>query len=269
MPSCAARRLRRARGRRLRDRPSAAARRGDARRSRDVPLLPRLLGGTRFAGQPLAAADGQKNYDSGIGDSVYYGDCVHRKGIFGGGNCLLPLQVTTVIYGLHSNVDARPAAQHGDPRGPGRRLRRRALDRALQRAHWRSTSSPTPSPTLTGRRWNCVRSTRPAQPPGSCRPRLLPGPVRRDERGAEPRDGKPAGARLPARGRRRSRSQAPVWAPPERLAGCGPATPSRRLVGQEPAAPTGPGFSGLPISRRRLRNASEPINAGIHSEIAR
>jgi hypothetical protein len=64
--------------------------------------------GPTFAGQPLAAADGQQNYDSGIGDSVYYGDCVHRKGIFGGGNCLLPLQVTTVIYGLHSNATLGP-----------------------------------------------------------------------------------------------------------------------------------------------------------------
>ena len=60
--------------------------------------------GPSFAGHPLAAADGQKGYDSGIGDSVYYGDCVQGKGIFGGGGCLLPLQVTTVIYGLHSNV---------------------------------------------------------------------------------------------------------------------------------------------------------------------
>jgi hypothetical protein len=64
--------------------------------------------GPRFAGQPLAAADGQVGYDSGIGDSVYYGDCVQRKGIFGGGNCLLPLQVTTVIYGLHSNATLGP-----------------------------------------------------------------------------------------------------------------------------------------------------------------
>jgi hypothetical protein len=64
--------------------------------------------GPRFSGQPLAAADGQVGYDSGIGDSVYYGDCVQRKGIFGGGNCLLPLQVTTVIYGLHSNATLGP-----------------------------------------------------------------------------------------------------------------------------------------------------------------
>jgi hypothetical protein len=57
---------------------------------------------------PLAAADGQKGYNSAVGDSVYYGDCVHGKGIFGGGSCLLPLQVTTVIYRLHSNTTLGP-----------------------------------------------------------------------------------------------------------------------------------------------------------------
>jgi hypothetical protein len=64
--------------------------------------------GPTFSGQPLAAADGQQGYNSGVGDSVYYGDCVQRKGIFGGGSCLLPLQVTTVIYGLHSNITLGP-----------------------------------------------------------------------------------------------------------------------------------------------------------------
>lgn len=60
--------------------------------------------GPRFAGSPLAAVDGLKSYSAGIGDSVYYGDCVSGKGLLGGGgSCLLPLQVTTVIYGLHSN----------------------------------------------------------------------------------------------------------------------------------------------------------------------
>jgi hypothetical protein len=60
--------------------------------------------GHSFLGQPLAAVDGQKGYLSSIGDSVYYGDCVHNKGILGGGSCVLPLQVTTVIYELHSNA---------------------------------------------------------------------------------------------------------------------------------------------------------------------
>jgi hypothetical protein len=60
--------------------------------------------GHSFRGSPLAAADGQKGYIDRVGDSVYYGDCVKKKGIFGGGSCVLPLQVTTVIYRLHSNT---------------------------------------------------------------------------------------------------------------------------------------------------------------------
>jgi hypothetical protein len=61
--------------------------------------------GPSFAGHLLAATDGLKSYSAGIGDSVYYGDCVSGKGLLGGGgSCLLPLQVTTVIYSLHSNA---------------------------------------------------------------------------------------------------------------------------------------------------------------------
>jgi hypothetical protein len=66
--------------------------------------------GPSFDGHPLAAADGLKNYIDTVGDSLYYGDCVNSKGILGGGNCLLPLQVTTVIYALHSNTAL--GAQH-------------------------------------------------------------------------------------------------------------------------------------------------------------
>src|SRR6201999_1704585 len=60
--------------------------------------------GNSFLGNTLSAVDGQKGYLSSIGDSVYYGDCVHSKGLLGGGSCVLPLQVTTVIYRLHSNA---------------------------------------------------------------------------------------------------------------------------------------------------------------------
>jgi hypothetical protein len=60
--------------------------------------------GRSFLGFALAAADGQKGYIASQGTSVYYGDCVKGKGIFGGGSCVLPLQVTTVIYRLHSNT---------------------------------------------------------------------------------------------------------------------------------------------------------------------
>jgi hypothetical protein len=64
--------------------------------------------GPSFDGHPLTAADGLKGYIDTVGDSVYYGDCVQSKGIFGGGSCLLPLQVTTVIYALHSNAALGP-----------------------------------------------------------------------------------------------------------------------------------------------------------------
>ncbi len=61
--------------------------------------------GPSFAGIPLAAVDGRNGYNTAIGDSVYYGDCVTGKGLLGGGGgCALPLQVTTVIYRLHSNA---------------------------------------------------------------------------------------------------------------------------------------------------------------------
>jgi hypothetical protein len=60
--------------------------------------------GPSFAGHPLATVDGLRSYSTAIGDSVYYGDCINGKGLLGGGgSCLLPLQVTTVIYRLHSN----------------------------------------------------------------------------------------------------------------------------------------------------------------------
>lgn len=58
--------------------------------------------GSTFAGQDVTAADGITSYNSSFGDSVYYGDCVHKGG-FIGGSCILPLQVTTMIYRNHSN----------------------------------------------------------------------------------------------------------------------------------------------------------------------
>lgn len=75
--------------------------------------------GPRFGPRPLAAVDGRQNYNSAIGDSVYYGDCVSGKGLLGGGgSCALPLQVTTVVYRLHSNAplgSQRNVLLHGVP----------------------------------------------------------------------------------------------------------------------------------------------------------
>lgn len=59
--------------------------------------------GPDFGGISLSAVDGLSGYISSVGDSVYYGNCVQSKGIFGGGSCRLPLQVTTVVYHNHSN----------------------------------------------------------------------------------------------------------------------------------------------------------------------
>jgi len=64
--------------------------------------------GSAFNHEPLAAVDGQNDYNSSVGHSVYYGDCVHGEGIFGGGSCRLPLRVTTVLYRLHSNAPLGP-----------------------------------------------------------------------------------------------------------------------------------------------------------------
>jgi hypothetical protein len=72
------------------------------------PYYPIYWVGRHFGSYPLTAADGKKGYSSAIGDSVYYGDCVRDKGILGGGSCQLPLQVTTVIYRLHSNATLGP-----------------------------------------------------------------------------------------------------------------------------------------------------------------
>jgi len=64
--------------------------------------------GPSFEGHRLVSADGLRAYVATIGNSVYYGDCVEHKGIFGGGSCELPLQVTTVVYALHSNSTLGP-----------------------------------------------------------------------------------------------------------------------------------------------------------------
>jgi hypothetical protein len=80
----------------------------DLAEAQTFPFYKIYWAGPRFAGRPLAAVDGVNGYIPKVGDSVYYGDCVQTKGIFGGGSCELPLQVTTVIYVLHSNATLGP-----------------------------------------------------------------------------------------------------------------------------------------------------------------
>jgi len=82
---------------------------GELAEAQTFPYYRIYWAGPRFEGQPLVAADGRKSYNSEVGDSVYYGDCARGHGVFGGGgSCTLPLQVTTVIYRLHSNQPLGP-----------------------------------------------------------------------------------------------------------------------------------------------------------------
>ncbi len=81
---------------------------GELAEAKTFPYYVLYWVGPDFDGHPLAAADGLRAYIDRVGDSVYYGDCVQSKGIFGGGSCLLPLQVTTVIYRSHSNATLGP-----------------------------------------------------------------------------------------------------------------------------------------------------------------
>lgn len=80
----------------------------DLAEAQTFPFFKIYWAGARFDGRPLAAVDGLNGYIPKVGDSVYYGDCVQTKGVFGGGSCELPLQVTTVIYVLHSNATLGP-----------------------------------------------------------------------------------------------------------------------------------------------------------------
>jgi hypothetical protein len=64
--------------------------------------------GPRFGSHALSAADGRESYNSTIGDSVYYGDCLPGKRPPLGGGCQLALQIATVIYRLQPNTALGP-----------------------------------------------------------------------------------------------------------------------------------------------------------------
>src|ERR1700683_1162260 len=82
--------------------------RGELAEGKTFPYYVLYWVGPHFEGRPLAAADRLPGANDTVGDSGYYGDCVQSKGIFGGGSCLLPLQVTTVVYRSHSNSPLGP-----------------------------------------------------------------------------------------------------------------------------------------------------------------
>ena len=82
---------------------------GELAEAQTFPYYRLYWTGPAFQGHQLVAADGRKSYDAAVGDSVYYGECAHGHGVFGGGgSCQLPLQVTTVIYRQHSNSPLGP-----------------------------------------------------------------------------------------------------------------------------------------------------------------
>jgi hypothetical protein len=60
--------------------------------------------GLHFSAYTLTAADGRMDYKPAYGDSVYYGECLRTGKILAAASCVLPLQVTTSIYGLHRNT---------------------------------------------------------------------------------------------------------------------------------------------------------------------
>lgn len=64
--------------------------------------------GPRFGSYRLVAADGRNNYLSTSGDGVYYGNCVSGKSSAFGSGCVLPLQITTLIYTRHANASLGP-----------------------------------------------------------------------------------------------------------------------------------------------------------------
>jgi hypothetical protein len=72
------------------------------------PYFPVYWVGRSFEGKPLDAVDGLNGYIAKVGDGVYYGNCVQKKTIFESGSCQLLLQITTVLYGKHSNQPLGP-----------------------------------------------------------------------------------------------------------------------------------------------------------------
>ncbi|MHB1539675.1 MAG: hypothetical protein ACYCUM_11640 [Solirubrobacteraceae bacterium] len=82
--------------------------RGELAAARTFPYYTVYWVGRSFRRHPLTAADGVRGYKPSVGDGVYYGDCLHSRGALGGGGCVLPLQVTTVIYTMAPNFTLGP-----------------------------------------------------------------------------------------------------------------------------------------------------------------
>jgi hypothetical protein len=64
--------------------------------------------GVRFGALNLTAADGTQNYNSSIGESLQYGNCDPGHGPLHTGGCVVPLEITTVVWHHHSNAGLGP-----------------------------------------------------------------------------------------------------------------------------------------------------------------
>jgi hypothetical protein len=64
--------------------------------------------GPMFDGMHVTGADGLETYSPRNGDSVIYGNCGKGNGPLHTGGCVLPLQITTVVYQAHSNRTLGP-----------------------------------------------------------------------------------------------------------------------------------------------------------------
>lgn len=81
---------------------------GELAAARTFPYYTVFWVGESFKHHALTAADGVRGYRPSIGDSVYYGDCLRSKSLLGGDGCVLPLQVTTLIYTMKPNFTLGP-----------------------------------------------------------------------------------------------------------------------------------------------------------------
>ncbi len=229
---------------------------GELAEAQTFPYYRIYWAGLSFEGQPIVAADGRKGYNSGVGDSVYYGDCAHGKGVFGGGgSCTLPLQVTTVIYRLHSNaalgpqrnmlIRGVPATVYDGGRSIELYTGRVAIDVFSDMfARARAAALQLRPLNASG------SSTGPLPAPVYC-----PGLSGRQERQLQR-----AMASLPGHACQQAAAQVAFTNSLRRLTTASVSPQSYELAA---------GATGRASSRRKPRNASEPISAGIHSDIAR
>jgi len=78
------------------------------RATREFTDIPIYWVGPRFEGIALTAADRPEDYLPALGMRLYYGDCVRRGSLLGGGGCLLPLEVNSVTSTPHINHTLGP-----------------------------------------------------------------------------------------------------------------------------------------------------------------